>query len=482
MTPIHSFSASTGKAWLATLFIPVLVLGCVNNSIPPNHAGGGCLPEQGRPSCFYKQTASTTKLIIFVHGLFGSTADTWGDPRKNTFWPEMVKNDSTYRDSDIYLINYRSPFVDGAPNIYETGEIELAMMKSRKVFDQYQEIYFISHSMGGVVVRSILTQLNESQDRSHLRQIKGVVYLATPAQGSGLAGFLARVSPNPQLKNLEPSHLNAYLQNLEDRWKQLIDDRDMAKAAFPRVFCAYETQVTGGLLIVPREFAYSRCDSRLHPLPFDHFEMAKPTAYNQDPYLWVMAQIRESGAGVAQDEITDRTILIECHYDLMPKLVPPEGRIYVLAPHALAQENGGGGLVEYFAPPGSEWTWSSKGHLAEAYRCQLTNYGSASVFNVAMAFPMIFKELIRDDENPNVTRTGLVTLSREWPIEVTKIDVGPNGFVFYVHNTTQQFLQVFLAQSATLQLARDNKRRTVRLIQPSLSGFQMHLGPMHRGK
>jgi len=488
MTPILPFSVSTSRAWLVTwvwqsfvFIIPILLLGCVNSSSPQiQNEIAPCLPGQDHSSCFYKQTTAATKLIIFAHGLFGSTADTWGDPKKSTFWPEMVKNDNTYKDCDIYLINYRTPYFGGAPNIYETAGIELAKLKSLKVFDRYQEIFFISHSMGGIVVKSILTQLNHPQELARLRQIKGVVYLGTPAQGSDLARIGTWVSLNPQLRNLEPSHLNAYLQELEDRWVQLIDDRDRAQAAFPRVYCAYETLTTGAMLIVPREFAYSRCDNRLQPMTFDHAGMAKPSAYNEDPYLWVMAQIRESGGGVAQDELADRTILIECHFGLMPKVVPPEGRIYVLGLWPLPQESGGGGMAEYFAHPGSEWTWSSnKSDLAQAYRCQLTNYGAATVFNLSMAFPVIFREIVRDSKNPSQMTSGKVTVSREWPIEVTKIDVGLNGFVFYIQNNSEQFVQVFLPQSAMLQRARDNKRGNVRLIQPSLNGLQMNLSPRH---
>jgi len=391
----------------------------------------------------------------------------------------MVKNDTSFIDFDIYLVNYRTPFVGGAPNIYETAGNELAKLKSLKVFEQYQEIYFISHSMGGIVVKSILTRLNHPQDLERLRQIKGVVYLAVPAQGSDLARFVGRFSRNPQLKNIEPAHLNAYLQDLEDRWGQLMEERDNAQAAFPRVYCAYETRETDGMFVVPREFTSSRCDNRLHPLDFDHLRIAKPTAYNEDPYLWVMAQIRESGGGIAQDELAERTILIDCHLGMMPKLVPPEGRIYVLPFYYGSPEIWGGGLAEYFAQPGSEFTWPSS---APAYRCQLTNYGDATVFNVVLAFPVMFREIVRDSKNPNLMKTGAITGSGERSIEVTKIDVGTNGFVFYIYNQSQHFVSVFLPQSVTLQRNRDNKRRSVRLIQPPLSGLQMQLAPFPDGK
>ena len=442
-----------------------------------------CLHDNGAPSCFYSQTDTATKLIIFVHGIFGSASDTWGDPDKGTFWPEMVKQDRTYVDYDLYLINYRTPYFNGALTLYETATNELEKLKSLRVFDRYKEIYFISHSMGGILVKSILTRLNRPQNLSQLRQVKGVVYLGTPSQGSSLATLLGWASQNPQLENLKESHLNAYLQDLEDRWIQLMDDRDKAQAGFPRAHCAYETRPTAGTLIVPREFASSRCDNVLHPLDFDHPGLAKPTGYNKDPYLWVMAKIRESGNGLLQDEETERTIQIECHAGLMPKLVPPEGRIYVLLLWPIPEESGGGGFVEYFAHPGSEWSWSSpKGTPAHAYRCQFTNYGNTTVFNVTMSFSLIFREAVRNPENTNATGSGPVALYRKWPVEVAKIDPGTNGFVFYIYNQSQKFAEVVLPQSAELWSAHENRRRNVRLIQAYRSGLQIMLVPFAEDK
>jgi tetratricopeptide (TPR) repeat protein len=276
--------------------IALVVCACSLSQLPENKQT--CLPAQDRPSCFYPEVPKQkkTKLIIFVHGIFGGATTTWGDPRKETFWPAMVAKDPRFTDCDIYLINYHTPYIGQAPNIHEIAGNELGRLLSRKVFDTYDDIYVIAHSMGGLVTKSMLTRLNRGQDVAHLRRVKGVVYLSTPAQGADAARLTAWFSLNPQLGNMERASLNAYISSLEDQWIQLIEDRNTARAEFPRAYCAYETLRTGPLFVAPKELVSSRCDGPLHPMPFNHFGMAEPTQKDDDPYLWAMAKTFEAGA------------------------------------------------------------------------------------------------------------------------------------------------------------------------------------------
>ncbi len=281
--------------WLFVLTVGTLV-GCAGNpnQLPDNLQT--CLPAQDRPSCFYIEASQQEhqKLLIFVHGVFGSVATTWGSPQKPSFWPAMVATDPRFVDYDLYLINYRTPYIGQAPNIHEIASNELGRILSRKIFDRYDEIYIIAHSMGGLIAKSILTQL-QGQNVTQLRQIKGVVFLSTPAQGADLAPLVAWFSLNPQLGNMERASLNAYIASLEDQWIQLLENRNKSNAEFPQAYCAYETLRTGAVFVVPRELASSRCDGPFHPMPFNHFGMAEPTRSDDDPYLWVMAKILDAG-------------------------------------------------------------------------------------------------------------------------------------------------------------------------------------------
>jgi tetratricopeptide (TPR) repeat protein len=206
----------------------------------------------------------------------------------------MVAADSRFVDYDIYLVNYRTPLFKNAPNIYETAGSELSHLKDGGAFKQYTDLHFIGHSMGGLVLKSMLLRLTSGPNVNMLRQVKSVIYLSTPAQGASIASLVSRFSMNPQLTDMERAHLNTFIQNLEDGWVQLMISRDEAKARFPRVHCAYETLETNGVFVVPREMANTRCDDILHSMPFNHFGMVTPTRRDADPYLWVMTRILEA--------------------------------------------------------------------------------------------------------------------------------------------------------------------------------------------
>lgn len=273
------------------------LLSCASNSNQVSENSQPCVPSQNRESCFYfkDSTKPNKKLIIFTHGVIGSASTTWGDPQEETFWPAMARKDSRFADFDIYLINYRSPYFGKAPNIHETANNELGQLFSRKIFERYDEIYVIAHSMDGLVIKSILTQLNRGDDVPRLRRVKAVVFLSTPAQGANIARVAAFLSSTDQPKNMEPASLNAYISSLEDQWIRLIEDQDSAKAESPRAYCAYETLEMNYVLVVPKEMAASRYDGPLQSMPLNHSGMAKPTGRNADPYLWAMEKILDAG-------------------------------------------------------------------------------------------------------------------------------------------------------------------------------------------
>src|SRR5262249_31723145 len=149
-----------------------------------------------------------------------------------------------------------------------------------------------------------------------------------------------------------------------------------------------------------------------------------------------------------------------------PTTMPPEGRIYLLSLWPVPQENGGGGLAEYWGTGDMKWPMSINGAPLNAYRCQLTNYGSVPVFNVELNLHMLFREALRDADQPNVTRSGQVTLSRDWPVLIRKIDTGAEKpFIFYLYNVSNNFfVQISLPQSATLEQRTDGARRETHLI------------------
>ena len=171
--------------------------------------------------------------------------------------------------------------------------------------------------MGGLVVKNLLTHLNRGDDVELLRRVKAVIYLGTPSKGTDLSILAKLLSFNPQLRDMQPAHLNAWISDLEIYWKQLMDDRK--ESPYPKAYCAYETINYGstGRLIVPQESAVSNCDGLAQGLPFDHSDLAVPTTTDRDPYQWVMNKIRKTSNAVkkptpksAGDQVSETEALL----------------------------------------------------------------------------------------------------------------------------------------------------------------------------
>lgn len=165
----------------------------------------------------------------------------------------------------------------------------------------------------------------------------------------------------------------------------------------------------------------------------------------------------------------DRTLFLDCRMGTMPKKPPASGRIYALVPQPLPEENGGGGLIEYFVQSGGEWNWS--GAAEWGYRCELTNYAGSLLVDVNMDFRYEMRQPVSVPEQPRALKQGEVTLSRAWPIAIAKIDVGTSDpYVFYLHNCCQDRFIYFKAPSiARARVGADNVQLQVEQSQYNLS-------------
>jgi hypothetical protein len=156
------------------------------------------------------------------------------------------------------------------------------------------------------------------------------------------------------------------------------------------------------------------------------------------------------------------TVFVVCKLGTMPSTIPPEGRIHYLLTSELPKEMGGGGFMDSFGPPGAAVGFSKKGDApAWAYRCDMTNNSSAVMMNVSMAIRTEFREPVAIQDQPRSRKEGNVTLDREWPVTIPKLDPGV-PFTFYVWNCcVQRFVHVSLPDAVNVE----EGNRKVRLVQ-----------------
>jgi hypothetical protein len=261
-----------------------VLVGCatVRSTVP---ASWHCVAERG-----------SERIVLFVHGLVGDAEGTWRNTQTGAYWPGLLAADPKMAPFDVCVANYASPILGRASTIEEIAQRMLQQLRDRGIFTRYRQIHFITHSMGGLVVKRVLTVLYSPGEIEKLRLVRTVLFISTPAQGAPVADLASWISLNPQMRDLVPADLNSFLQSLENQWEFLLQDRDTRSGAFPRVYCAYETLPTAGVMVVSRVYASSRCDPPRYPVDLDHNAIVKPGSREDEPYPWARARILETAA------------------------------------------------------------------------------------------------------------------------------------------------------------------------------------------
>jgi pimeloyl-ACP methyl ester carboxylesterase len=225
--------------------------------------------------------------VIFVHGLGGHAYDTWRrDTRRReapddvTFWPLWLAEDVD--GISVYTMAYEAPasnwlgtsmpLQDRAVNVLEALLSEPGLKSG--------PIIFICHSLGGLIVKQILLDLQQQKDRRKeakdlLGRVTQVVFAATPHTGSRRATLLDRLRlfawPSTIARTLVAN--DPALRSINIAYRGFADER--RNILQHRVF--YETQGTPAGVIVDEASA----DPGLPgdppvPVDADHISIVKP--------------------------------------------------------------------------------------------------------------------------------------------------------------------------------------------------------------
>jgi pimeloyl-ACP methyl ester carboxylesterase len=168
---------------------------------------------------------SSDTVFVFVHGYNSDSAQCWvygENGESKQYWPYLVWYDSRLRHPAVFLGGYtlgqRATFRDMATE-------QLVELQKHDVM-RYRNIVFVAHSMGGVIVRRMLT----TYARQFAGKKVGVVLFASPSTGSFWAQYDSVVPllgfPNPRVvKNLQVDSM--YLTDLDQDFKELLDSRQL---------------------------------------------------------------------------------------------------------------------------------------------------------------------------------------------------------------------------------------------------------------
>ncbi len=245
-------------------------------------SGGGSKAEVCSSDSFYIRNYPTNDdVIIFVHGVTGNSRSTWTSDRTGRYWPEMLTQDPTFDRVNVFVYGYDSPRLGQSLTIGELGENLRLVLSSNNIF-KHRRVAFLMHSMGGLLVRSFLT---EYAREDYIKYIKLLYFLATPTEGSQLSSVFGLVSQNPQFGDMAPADRGNKLGEEIRRW--LAARFDIAS------YCAYETEKTPSgvfgispVVIVPMTNAVALCNRPADPIPnANHITIAKPDNQEAPQYL-----------------------------------------------------------------------------------------------------------------------------------------------------------------------------------------------------
>ncbi|XP_024534607.1 uncharacterized protein LOC9643048 [Selaginella moellendorffii] len=267
--------------------------------------------------------------VVFIHGLAGGPIKTWRVAvdktsttgkgglvekideqagREGTCWPSEWLSHDLPR-TRLLSLKYKTNFSEWSGATLPLEEISSALLdKLLAAGVGERPVVFISHSMGGLVVKQMLAQAAKDKSRAHLvDKAAGVVFYSCPHFGSRLAdmpwrmGYVLRPAPSvAELRSGSPrlEELNRCIRNLHYRGTL-------------QVLSFSETKVTplvegyGGwalrMEVVPIESAYPGFGELVVLDGTDHVNSCKPLSPSDPAYTKTLEFLRRIQVKIVED-------------------------------------------------------------------------------------------------------------------------------------------------------------------------------------
>lgn len=237
----------------------------------------------------YEPSSTDALHVVFVHGLGGDARSTWMHTPKDhtTLWPRWIGEDVGCK---VWVAEYGaalSGWTDAAMHLVDLGEALFAALQVEQGLRD-RRIVLVGHSLGGLVIKSGMTQAQALRDPKRLAlldRIAGVVFVGTPHQGSSLATFADMLRlllrTNPQVVNMVSN--DAWLKQLNDQFRALHVQRSFGVRVFFESKGVFFGRRILGIAIGRRQLIVDRNSSDpgltgVAPTAIegDHIEIAKP--------------------------------------------------------------------------------------------------------------------------------------------------------------------------------------------------------------
>jgi WD40 repeat protein/pimeloyl-ACP methyl ester carboxylesterase len=239
----------------------------------------------------YEPEGSPSADLVFIHGLGGSSRQTWSKNRDPAlFWPlEWLPHEAVLSSARVSTFGYNAYFAQtGKGNILNISDFAKELLFSLRFATGAEQrglemgsvpIILIAHSMGGLVAKKayILGQ-NDVHYKDIVQSISAIIFLSTPHRGTDLAETLNKIlsaclfafSPKQYIEELRRN--SDTLQEINDQFRNFAANMDIVSF--------FETQPTSvglsSLLILQRDSSTLGYPEEItKPLDADHHDVCK---------------------------------------------------------------------------------------------------------------------------------------------------------------------------------------------------------------
>mgnify|MGYP002083479794 CR=1 FL=1 len=120
--------------------------------------------ESRLPGYVVKRQSGTNRVLVLVHGLTGNGKSSWTSTN-GTYWPDLMRDDPVFREFDIYVYQYETRLFGNCLPITDIANNMRVHLKNDDVLAGHEQVVFMAHSMGGLVVRQFLLRNREEANK-----------------------------------------------------------------------------------------------------------------------------------------------------------------------------------------------------------------------------------------------------------------------------------------------------------------------------
>lgn len=274
----------------------------VRQSLSAHRMGGGAKMDGVTKIVGYNE--ATRKLdVVFVHGLGGDAYSSWHPKdQPDKFWPQWLGED--FPQVGVWSLGYAasvSKWKEESMPLADRGNNVLERLANDSLGER--PLVFITHSMGGIVVKQFLRHADSfgvPRWEAIAKQSRGIAFIATPHSGANLVNFAefvrAVLRTNEQVEELKQHdprlrELHGWFLNYQSKHKVICRTYCEKRQVRPEIL---GLKLPRGILVVDETSAEPNIPGeRAIPLDEDHISICKPLNREADLYRSISRFIQE---------------------------------------------------------------------------------------------------------------------------------------------------------------------------------------------